>query len=43
MSLRDRAEVADSGFFQKTVVDGRRSTDGGRRSAKSSRGLETEN
>jgi hypothetical protein len=33
MSLRDRAEVTEYGFFQKTAVEGRRSTVGGRRSA----------
>ena len=33
MSLRDRAEVTEVVFFQKTAVDGRRSTDGGRRTA----------
>ena len=38
MSLRDRAEVTERGFFSEddsrwTVVDGRRSADGGRRTA----------
>ena len=47
MSLRDRAEVTEMDFSEdcsrRTAVDGRRSTVGGRRLAKLSRGLDTEN